>query len=363
MSVEKRNDGYSVRWRDASGRNCSKQVKLWRDAIRLDSEKKRMKVMGELVAHERGDITLIDFWEIYSRDYLDSHITPRTKRGYMNAWKNHIKPTFGSKKLKAIERRDVAVFIAAQSKKLKPATVRAHLMVIQGALQRAVEWGYLAANPALGTKRPPLHDRREGRALNTHELAALITELPDLRSKTLVRFLADTGLRPGEARALRWRDVRAGYIVVDKAVSEDTIGPTKNHQKRSVVLRDPARKALLEWKMSLGTPNPEDFLFGGRRNRKQVWTDNGYRLWFKQVFKPATERAGIVGIRVYDLRHTFVSHLIADGKDIYWIAKQAGHAAEMALSTYGHLIYEKSESVRDVCAEDMCLLDAISENT
>src|SRR5581483_1943097 len=38
-----------------------------------------------------------------------------------------------------------------------------------------------------------------------------------------------------------------------------------------------------------------------------IWTDNAYRLWAKKVFSPAANRAGLKGLRPYDLRHTFAS--------------------------------------------------------
>jgi integrase len=56
--------------------------------------------------------------------------------------------------------------------------------------------------------------------------------------------------------------------------------------------------------------------------------------------KSAVERAGLGRIRPYDLCHSFVSLLIAEGRSIVEVARQAGHSATMALDTYGRAFDE-----------------------
>jgi integrase len=53
----------------------------------------------------------------------------------------------------------------------------------------------------------------------------------------------------------------------------------------------------------------------------------------RRVFEAAAERAGRGRVRPYDLRHSFVSLLIAEGRSIVEVARQAGHSATMALDT------------------------------
>jgi hypothetical protein len=42
----------------------------------------------------------------------------------------------------------------------------------------------------------------------------------------------------------------------------------------------------------------------------------------------------------YDLRHAFVSLLLAEGRSVVYVASQAGHAPSMTLDTYAHVIEE-----------------------
>jgi integrase len=77
------------------------------------------------------------------------------------------------------------------------------------------------------------------------------------------------------------------------------------------------------------------------------------------VFKPAARAALELGEkdptpRPYDLRHTFVSLLIAEGRTIAYVAAQAGHSAEECARTYLHLFdeYEDVNPAKRVSAED-----------
>lgn len=344
MSIEKRRNGYCVRWRDSAGRACSKQVTLWRDAVALDGEMKRKKAMGELITHEKGTIRLCDFYDIYAANHGRVHLSPRTSAVYSTLFSKHISKRIGSLPLRTLSREHVATLSAQLSRTLAPSSVRKTLAVLQSVLERAVEWGYIPMNPAKGVRKPRLV-QREGRALSPTDVEAICLEL-DLRSQTIVRVLAGTGLRPGELRALTWADVRAqalrgvsGSITVNKAVSNNELGPTKTRSRRTVELRREVDHTFREWALATGLRINDiamrALVFPGRGGR--VWTDQGWRMWQRQVFKPAAERAGLAGVVPYDLRHTFASTLIAEGRDIYWVARQLGHSPTMTLSTYGHL--------------------------
>src|SRR5581483_9386661 len=196
--------GYKVRWRDSAGTSRRKTVRLWRDAVALDAEIKRKKVMGELVTHEKGKIKLCDFWDVYLRQYAEANVTPRTLDSYRRLWLKHIDPVLGDRAVRSITREDTSALSVRLSLTLSSSTVRKILAIFGGVLQRAVEWGYIATNPASGVRKPRLV-QRTGQALTGSAISAICAEL-DLRSATIVRVLSGTGIRPGELRALLWSD-------------------------------------------------------------------------------------------------------------------------------------------------------------
>ena len=53
----------------------------------------------------------------------------------------------------------------------------------------------------------------------------------------------------------------------------------------------------------------------------------------------ARQRPRVPG-RPYDLRHSFASLLLHEGRSVIYVARQLGHDARLTLSTYGHVIDE-----------------------
>lgn len=66
---------------------------------------------------------------------------------------------------------------------------------------------------------------------------------------------------------------------------------------------------------------------------------------------PAGAAAGVELARPYDLRHSFVSLLIAEGHSVVEVARQAGHSPKVALDTYAHVFEEADPTERAGAAE------------
>jgi hypothetical protein len=61
--------------------------------------------------------------------------------------------------------------------------------------------------------------------------------------------------------------------------------------------------------------------------------------------------AGVNKARPYDLRHSFISLLIAQGATVVEVARQAGHSPTVTLGTYAHLFDEFAEAPRTSAEE------------
>jgi integrase len=72
----------------------------------------------------------------------------------------------------------------------------------------------------------------------------------------------------------------------------------------------------------------------GRPDGRMVARSTMEDAWYRTL-----RASGVRRIRLYDLRHTFASLLIAAGKNPPYIARQMGHhSAGFTLDTYGHLM-------------------------
>jgi integrase len=67
-----------------------------------------------------------------------------------------------------------------------------------------------------------------------------------------------------------------------------------------------------------------------------------------RIWRPATEAAGLAGLRIHDLRHTAVALWIAAGASPKEVAVRAGHTSvSFTLDRYGHLYPEADANLRD----------------
>lgn len=169
------------------------------------------------------------------------------------------------------------------------------------------------------------------------------------RDATLISVLAYAGLRPQEALALTWRDVRDRTLLIERAVSLGEEKDTKTRAHRTVRLLAPLREDLLAWRMRSGRPDDSALLFPGPAGN--LWTKTTYDNWRKRAFRRACTMGGISDATPYTLRHSFASLLLHEGRSVIYVARQLGHDARLTLSTYGHVI-DELEGTPNVAAED-----------
>jgi integrase len=123
----------------------------------------------------------------------------------------HLAPFFGDKPLDRIGREDVERLIARTRGKHAPKSVQNYVGFLHGSFDFAIRRGWASSNPVKQAERPRWTDSGEVRFLSMAELEALLRAVPDddLGRMELALYLAaaTTGMRQGEAIALRWRDV------------------------------------------------------------------------------------------------------------------------------------------------------------
>ena len=222
---------------------------------------------------------------------------------------------------------------------VRPHAIRKAMTLLGGILQRAAESKRIAYNPQRVVRKVRLPRSAEVRPLAPATVEAMRAVLPQ-RHATVVSLLAYAGLRPGELRGLRWRHVGERTLLVDAE---------KTGARRSVRLLTPLRADLEEWRAASAEQGDDAYIFlaadGG------PWTANAFEKWRRRVFAPALKEAGIEGARPYDLRHSFASLLLHEGRSVIYVARQLGHGAELTMRVYGHVI-EELEDRPQLPAED-----------
>ena len=365
MSVERveRSDGsvvWRVRWRQG-GRNRAKVLGRKRDAEAFDAEITRRKRTGELAQLDAGKEPLASFGEEWWRLYAEPNLARSTLQVYAVQWDAHILPRLGGVPLRELTPDVINRFrLELEADGVGAASIRKALTLLQGVLQRACEWGRIVSNPVVPLRKPSVGRTRAVVPLAPEVVEAIRDGLLRrrlVRDATLVSVLAYTGLRPGEALALTWAHVRERTLLVERAVSLGAIEGTKTGRCRTVPLVVPLAQDLADWRLHAGRPPTQALVFPGHDGRP--WTLTAYQNWRRRVYNAAATSAGVERPRPYDLRHSFVSLLIAEGHNVVEVARRAGHSPKMALDTYAHVFEEfdpaeridAAERIRRACEE------------
>ena len=365
MSVEKvqrrsREIVWRVRWRE-HGRNRARTFSSRRDALDFDAERRRARRAGTLALLDAGAESLDDY---VTGTWAHAHaplLAPKTRRDYASYYDRYVSPRLGDVPLReltpdVIARLQAELLAGGLGHEGTRKTIH---VVLKGMLTHAVRSGLILANPARAVRmaRAPLRDEVRPLAPETvermrsvlltrseHRIAAGATGLPraglNVRDATIVSVLAYAGLRPQELRRLQWGNVRERTLVV---------GAPKTGHRRSIRLLDHLAADLRAWRSASRRSQPQQPVFPAEDGSE--WTAEGFNKWRDRVFAVTMRAIGLDHARPYDLRHSFASLLLHEGRSVIYVARQLGHGADLTLGTYGHTIDELDDAPR-ISADD-----------
>src|SRR3954462_769168 len=336
---------WRVRWYDETSAERSKTFDRAADAKAFEAKIRTLKRTGALADIDAGRETLAEFVEEWWTVYAGPNLERATLRAYASFWNSHALPRLGHLQLRELTPQTIARFRAdLEAAGVGIEAIRKTMTMLQGVLQRAVEWGRVPTNAVKITRKPPKPHRPAVQAIPPtliEVMRARLLEQDKLRDATLLALLAYAGLRPQEALALEWRHVRERTLLVERALSDGQLKALKNRrQPRTVELLAPLREDLAAWRAAQSGPPATAPVFPSHAGT--FWRASDWRNWRKRSYKPVAEAVGISGARPYDLRHAFTSLLIYEGRlSVVDIAAQLGHNPTVCLDTYAHVMAEK----------------------
>ena len=293
-------------------------------------------------------------------------IEPGTRSAYAGHLSRWIEPhPIGSRLATALTRADVGRWVTWLAEEapvagrddpgLSGKTISNVHGLLSSACKSAVRDGLRADNPCEGIRLPRTSHREREHCLLTPAEVAVLRDAMDEHYQPLLLTLVGTGLRFGEATALRVGDVdlTSGSVRVSRAWKATNgngrrLGPTKTRRSdRTVAIPANVRAALAPL---VAGRAPGEWLFTNRAGRP-VTQGTFRRAWEPAVSTLAgdvfvRERHGITITergtgrrpRVHDLRHTFASWAIQAGVPLPVIQRQLGHESiQTTVDTYGHL--------------------------
>jgi integrase len=341
--VEKRGSGrWRARYRAPNGRERSKTFARRVDAERFLATAEAAKLRGEWVAPERSRVTVGEWAAEWMAGRV--HLKPKTVASYESLLRTRILPTWESVPLASITNAEVVAWVAElRSAGLSPSRTRQAYHILTAMLDAAVRDRRLPSNPAAGVDLSRI-PQKERRYLDHTQVEALANECGPYR--VLVLTLAYSGLRWGEAAALRVRriDLMRGRLEIAEAVTEVNgrlvFGPPKTHQTR----RAPVPAFLRDELMVHLAGRSVDTLAFTAPGGGVLRVSNFRRGWFDA----ATRAVGLNGLVPHELRHTAASLAIASGASVKGVQSMLGHAsATLTLDRYGHLFGDELDAVAE----------------
>ncbi|GGI02822.1 site-specific integrase [Egicoccus halophilus] len=376
---------YRIRWDLPTGSDGRRRQRTRRG---FRTKREASAALAELLHEQanrgrpsvRSTVTLDE----YARGWLDQRRDLRpTARDNLTTALVHVLPRLGARRVQEVTPEDVAtlyVDLAERGKRagtcrtagvtcaehgctperhqgLSEKSVGHVHAALRAILAAAVEDGLIASNPA-DTKRAKQARARGGktsakvtedRCWSTEQARAFIDATSEDRLGALWTTLLGTGLRRGEALALRWEDVDldAGTLHVRRTVTAvrgqlvEADGGKTDAATRRIVLGDDLVALLRAHRAR----QVEERLAAG-----PAWQDTD--AMFTEVdgrplhpnkasttFTRAAAAAGLPAIGVHGLRHTHATMLLRAGVPIPAVAQRLGHAnPAITLAVYSHAL-------------------------
>lgn len=301
--------------------------------------------------------TFQDYLETEWLPQYETHVKPSTFSAARSSVRLYIGPGLGHIPVDRITRDDILAFYtrlfhqpsARRGQPLGRTSIQRVHATVHTALENLVLSGRLAANPAHGLRQKRRRwERHEFSIWTPDELDYFLSHARHDPLFPVVRVLAWTGMRRGEAVGLKWADLRtdAKTITIRRAICivdrKRYVSTPKSAQGRALAL-DKDTIAVLRRHRSAqarackaagrSAPGPLDWMFQGADG------DHLSPNALTHRFQRLVERIGLPKIRLHDLRHTHASHLILSGANIKAVQERLGHTdIVLTLNIYSHLL-------------------------
>ena len=293
-------------------------------------------------------------YELARKEYLgyaQNNVKESSMYDFIHIAKKHYDDFFAGRDLQTVTKQDIIEWqdqLWAKTYRGKLYTQKT-LSKIYGQFTVFYSWcveHYGLDNALKGVKMPKRKDNKEPRKIWTEaEFEQFIAAVDSIKYKALFTTLFYCGCRIGELQALRGSDYDGHQLYIHGTFTRKTIDgspykitETKNYKSRYVPLPEKATAVLDEWiayKKEHKIPNA--YIFG----EKNPVSLNA----IQNAFTRGIEKSAVKKLRIHDLRHSYVSLLMAKGANFGVISSLIGDTLEQVVKTYAHHTEEDKKMI------------------
>lgn len=370
---------------------------------RRDEIKKQLKELKEKGIKTANDgYTFLEVAKLFIEDKKYGKRIGTTVSSYKTYLNNYIIPEIGFKKIRNITTEDLEKLCDKMSKMpsrstnscLSGTTIKHAHTLVKTIFNYAIHKKWIFYNPAEFVENKPKFDTKERDYYDHEEIQftlSCLDKIPNckngvsnkvvysqnLRFKTAIVILFNSGLRREELFGLKWKDIkwhthifeiRRAVVSIDAKEfdAEDIIEILGKKLVCKKLKNDPSRRNitmpivcfdfLVDYKknqIEMGLPvGDDDYVFQNIRIRGSWHPNNLTSEWAKFV-----DMFNLKKITVHDIRHSHATDLLSMGVPIQDVSRRLGHSdVGTTLKIYTHsnmsqdkLIAEKLESRYNNC--------------
>lgn len=328
------------------------------DAARFLSQVEADLDRGLWIDHRLGSIPLRQWAERYMA--TTGHLKPKTRESYAGVLRATLLPVLGDVPVARLRPINVQEWIAGMTTRgLSPSRIRQSYRLLSQMMDAAEDSGLIATTPCRRIRLPRLPES-EPRILTHREVADLVAAA-SAPYDLLIELLAYTGVRIGEAFALRRRsvDVATRRLIISQSLSDVnghlTFETPKTHQQRTITLPASLLSRLVKHLADVVDPNPTSLLFVGASGGPMRHSGFLRRGW-----QPAVAGAALLDVTPHDLRATQASWVIDEGGSVMDAAARLGHAAGTVTTRhYARPVHGRDADIADRL--DSAAVDAMTD--
>jgi integrase len=333
---------WRIRPKDETGKRVSKVFEDYKTA-QVEERKFAVKVHEIKRGLRSPDPPEKTFGDL--ADYWIEKRAPRkrSRKDDESIIRRHLRPAFGAMKLRDVGVEDVDDFIADRehlSEKTLANLVTLLTTMLRLATTFKVPW--LLHVPKFNKPKVRLFSKDYRWLRSEDEIRRLLGAARRHSEQTFVLYTMATytGMREGELAAVEWSDIEFERRLITVQRSFD--GPTKSDRVRYVPILDPLLPVLRAWRLR----RPGRLVFVNRVGEMYGESSRIFQEVLHKLLEDGDFAKIVVGgkkrgyIRFHDLRHTFASHWVMRGGDIFKLQKILGHQSVQMTMRYAHLAPE-----------------------
>lgn len=280
--------------------------------------------------------TFKEYSEMWLETRVKTQLAIRTYEHYESVIRTHLNPNLGEVKLHEIRLTHADQIIKKLSDKGHNAKgINLIIRIFKRVMIEATRENRIERNPLLylkDLKEPPSSDV----FMTVDEIKCVLETSKNHVFYSLFLVAVNTGMRRGELAGLCWDRVNFNLNLIEISRIKDRNGladRTKTlRSRRFIPMNTIVRQYLMELKAKNLHP---EFVFV-HENGSEFDVNHLYR-----DFQKFLKRARIKNkFRFHDIRHTFASHFMMNGGNIYDLQKILGHTSLEMTQRYAHLAPE-----------------------